>query len=89
MPRKVHYHGTAGKDGCIFVEGHQALSPMSAKRFLERRTIVEARPGEKDSFAAGEDWDWYKVKPGRELSAEESKVQDLGFNFVSTTTLVP
>ncbi|TKA42363.1 hypothetical protein B0A54_06812 [Friedmanniomyces endolithicus] len=46
LPRGVDYMGTAGEGGCIFVEGHKVLSPATAARFFERKTIVEVKEGE-------------------------------------------
>lgn len=34
MVAGVKYFAEAGPEGCIFVEGHQVLSPTTAKRFL-------------------------------------------------------
>ncbi|KAK0255274.1 hypothetical protein LTR91_018894 [Friedmanniomyces endolithicus] len=46
LPRCVDYMGTAGEKGCTFVEGHKVLSPATADRFFERKTIVKLTAGE-------------------------------------------
>lgn len=50
MPPEVDHVGKAGVNGCTFVEGHKALSPTIAKRFLDRGTIVRAGARDKDAF---------------------------------------
>jgi hypothetical protein len=46
----VAYRGEAGDEGCVFVEGHQQLSPTTADRFLRRGTIVMAKESTPGAF---------------------------------------
>ncbi|KAI1079194.1 hypothetical protein F5B20DRAFT_581616 [Whalleya microplaca] len=50
----VAYRGTSRR-GCSFVEGHRALSPATAERFIDRGTLraVELQPG---SCPLPEEW---------------------------------
>lgn len=40
------YRAAAGKEGCIFVEGHKDLSPTSAKRFEDKGMITRTPAGD-------------------------------------------
>ena len=50
MEAGVAYRGEAGPDGCVFVEGHLLLRPITAVRFLRRGTIVTVPEGTPGSF---------------------------------------
>ncbi|KAK0284216.1 hypothetical protein LTR35_005932 [Friedmanniomyces endolithicus] len=54
LPRGVDYMGVAGKEGCIFVEGHKQLSPATADRFRIRKTLKKMRKSTKGAFKVEE-----------------------------------
>ena len=98
VPSNVMYAGRAGEQGCVFVEGHTALSPTTARHSFEHGDLLRtpdvacphtsstglAMPDEGKVGETG-----FRYVPHRRLLADESKVRANGYPWVHMLSMDP